>query len=167
MRNQSRYLLLVAVLLAVYYVLCGFYLNHLGYYSQEALFYMEKSKIILNGLGDRLKVMGLTSPILPFYSSFIFSSISFVPPPVIASAICMAVLFYLMASTLIKRSNDIFYIFVMLIIFLLHPGMLYAATSGKSIALVLVFFFLFFFNLLKFYRIHCQYLFGDPNILRL
>ena len=77
MRNPSKYLLLVAVLLVVYYVLCGFYLNHLGYYSQEALFYMEKSKIILNGLGDRLKVMGLTAPILPFYSSFIFSSLFF------------------------------------------------------------------------------------------
>ncbi len=152
MRNQSKYLLLVAVLLAVYYVLCGFYLNHLGYYSQEALFYMEKSKIILNGTGDRLKVMGLTSPILPFYSSFVFSFIHFVPPPVIASALCMAVLFFMMATTLIKRTNDIFYIFVLLITFLLHPGLLYAATSGKSIALVLVFFFLFFFNLLKFYR---------------
>ena len=152
MRNQSKYLLLVAVLLAVYYVLCGFYLNHLGYYSQEALFYMEKSKIILNGLGDRLKVMGLTAPILPFYSSFIFSAISFVPPPVIASSVCMAILFYLMASTLIKRSNDIFYVFILLIIFLLHPGILYAATSGKSVSLVLIFFFLFFFNLLKFYR---------------
>ena len=152
MRNQSRYLLLVALLLAVYYVLCGFYLNHLGYYSQEALFYMEKSKIILNGSGDRLRVMGLTSPILPFYSSFIFSYINFIPPPVIASSICMSILFYLMASTLIKRTNDLFYVFILLVTFLLHPGILYAATSGKSIALVLVFFFLFFFNLLKFYR---------------
>jgi len=34
MRNQSKYLLLIAALLAVYYVLCGFYLNHLGYYRQ-------------------------------------------------------------------------------------------------------------------------------------
>lgn len=152
MRNYSRYLLLIAVLLAVYYVLCGFYLSHLGYYSQEALFYVEKAKIILNGLGDRLKVMGLTAPILPFYSTFIFSFIKFVPPPVIASAIATAVLFYMMASSLIKRSNDLFYIFILLIIFLLHPGMLYVATSGKSTALVLIFFFLFFFNLLKFYR---------------
>lgn len=152
MRNQSRYLLLIAVLLAVYYVLCGFYLNHLGYYSQEALFYAEKTKIILNGVGDRLRVMGLTAPILPFYSTFIFSFVSFVPPPVIASSLCMAILFYMMSSNLIKRVNDIFYIFILLIIFLLHPGIIYAATSGKSIALVLIFFFLFFYNLLKFYR---------------
>jgi hypothetical protein len=153
MRNQSKYLLLITILLAVYYVVCGIYLNGLGYHSQEALFYIEKSKIIIDGIGNRLKVMGLTSPIIPFYTSFIFSSIKGgLIAPVIASAICTALLFYMMASTLIKRVNDIFYLFVLLIIFVLHPGIIYAASSGKSISLVLIFFFLFFFNLLKFYR---------------
>jgi hypothetical protein len=152
MRNQSKYLLLITILLAVYYVACGIYLNGLGYYSQEALFYIEKSKIILDGIGNRLKVMGLTSPMLPFYTSFIFSSLNGLIAPVVASAICTALLFYLMASSLIKRVNDIFYLFVLLIIFILHPGIIYAATSGKSISMVLIFFFLFFFNLLKFYR---------------
>ncbi len=152
MRNPSRYLLFIAILLGVYYILCGIYLHSLGYVSQEALFYIEKTKIIVDGLGDRLKVMGLTAPILPFYSSFIFSAISASYAPIIASSVFMALLFYLMASTLIKRANDLFYIFILLVIFLLHPGILYAATSGKSVAMVLVFFFLFFFNLLKFYR---------------
>jgi len=32
----------------------------MGYYSQETLFYVEKAKIVFEGLGDRLKVMGLT-----------------------------------------------------------------------------------------------------------
>jgi hypothetical protein len=152
MRNSSKYLLVITLLLAVYYIVFGIYLNHLGYFSQEGLFYVEKTKIIVDGLGNRLKVMGLTSPILPFYASFIFSAISPVFAPVIASSICTAILFYMMASTLIKRANDFFYIFILLIFFALHPGMLYAATSGKSIAMVLIFFFLFFFNLLKFYR---------------
>lgn len=152
MRNQSRYLLLITVLLAVYYVVCGIYLNQLGYYSQEGLFYIEKTKIILDGLGNRLKVMGLTSPLLPFYMSFIFSVKNNILAPVIASSLCTALLFYLMARSLIKRVSDIFYLLVLLIIFLFHPGILYAATSGKSIAMVLIFFFLFFFNLLKFYR---------------
>jgi len=152
MRNQSRYLLLITLLLAVYYVVCGIYLNHLNYYSQEGLFYVEKTKIILDGLGNRLKVMGLTSPILPFYTSFIFSFRNNILAPVIASSICTALLFYLMARSLIKRVSDVFYLLLLLVIFLLHPGILYAATSGKSIAMVLIFFFLFFFNLLKFYR---------------
>jgi hypothetical protein len=41
---------------------------------------------------------------------------------------------------------------MMLILFFLHPGLLYAACSGKAIYMVLIFFYLFFFNLLKFYR---------------
>jgi len=152
MRNQSKYLLLITILLAVYYIAGGIYLNRLGYFSQEALFYIEKSKLVLGGLGNRLKVMGLTAPILPFYTSFIFSPINSVLAPVIASAICTAILFNMMASALIKRVKDLFYLLVLLIIFIFHPGILYAACSGKSIAMVLIFFFLFFINLLKFYR---------------
>jgi len=151
MNKLSKYLLLITLLLALYYVALGIYLSRLGYYSQESLFYVEKAKIIFEGLGNRLKVMGLTSPILPFYTSFIFSPINSILSPIIASAICTAMLFYMMARTLIKRADDVFYIFILLIIFLLHPGILYVACSGKSIAMVLIFFFLFFFNLIKFY----------------
>jgi hypothetical protein len=152
MRNQSKYLLLITILLAIYYLVCGIYLNHLGYFSQEAMFYIEKTKIVLDGLGNRLKVMGLTAPILPFYASFIFSAISPNLAPIIASAICTSVLFFMIGGALLKRANDDFYLLILLIVFVLHPGILYVACSGKSIALVLVFFFMFFFNLLKFYR---------------
>src|ERR1700732_1441274 len=99
MRNQSKYLLLIALILAIYYVILAIYLNGLGYFSQEGLFYVEKSKIIIDGYGDRLKVMGLTSPILPFYTSFIFSKIDILAP-IIASALCTALLFYMMAISL-------------------------------------------------------------------
>ncbi len=152
MRDQSKYLLLISILLAVYYLLGGIYLNRLGYLSQEALFYIEKSKIVTYGLGNRLKVMGLTAPMLPFYASFIFSAINSILAPVIASAVCTAILFHIIAVSLLKRINDVFYLMILLIIFLFHPGIIYAACSGKSISLVLIFFFLFFFNLLKFYR---------------
>ena len=152
MRNQSRYLLLITILLAIYYLVLGIHLNHLGYLSQEAMFYIEKSKIVIDGLGNRLKVMGLTAPILPFYASFIFSAISTSLAPIIASSIITAVLFFLIGSALMKRAKDDFYLFILLIIFIFHPGILYAACSGKSIALVMLFFFMFFFNLLKFYN---------------
>ncbi|MCR8561783.1 hypothetical protein KXD93_29270 [Mucilaginibacter sp. BJC16-A38] len=154
MRNQSKYLLLITILLAIYYLVCGIYLNHLGYFSQEAMFYVEKSKIVVDGLGNRLKVMGLTAPIIPFYTSFLFSFSKYTAmiAPIIASSLCTAILFFMIGSALLKRAKDDFYLLVLLIIFLFHPGILYAACSGKSIALVLVFFFMFFFNLLKFYR---------------
>ncbi|MDB4920782.1 hypothetical protein [Mucilaginibacter sp.] len=152
MKKQSKYLLLITILLAIYYLVLGIYLNRLGYFSQEAMFYIEKTKIVLDGAGNRLKVMGLTAPMLPFYASFIFSAISATLAPVIASALCTAILFFMIGSALLKRAKDDFYLFIILIVFIFHPGILYAACSGKSIALVLVFFFMFFFNLFKFYR---------------
>jgi hypothetical protein len=150
--NNSKYLVLITILLAAYYLVCGFYLYKSGYSSQEGLFYIEKAKLVLDGVGNRLKVMGLTAPILPFYMSFVFTAISASLAPVIASAISMAILFYVMASALSNRYKNTFYLLILLIVFVLHPGVLYAACSGKSIALVMLFFFMFFFNLLKFYR---------------
>jgi hypothetical protein len=158
--SLSKYLLFITILLWVYYLAFGIYLNKLGYFSQEGLFYVEKAKLVLGGMGERLKVMGLTAPLLPFYTAFIFSPINNilapevtpVIAPVIASSFCTAILFYMIARALSDRYNDAFYLLILLLIFTLHPGILYAACSGKSVAMVLIFFFMFFFNLLKFYR---------------
>src|ERR1700751_689104 len=119
MRNQSKYLLLITILLAIYYLVCGIYLNHLGYFSQEAMFYIEKAKIVVDGVGNRLKVMGLTAPIIRFYTSFLFSfsSLTAAIAPIIASSICMAILFFMIGGALLKRANDDFYLLVLLVIF--------------------------------------------------
>lgn len=153
MNKRTLYLILISVLLAGYYVFLGIYLHNLGYYNQESLFYTEKGKILFEGLGNRLKVMGLTAPILPFYGSFVFSFAgSHLLAPIFASAIGTAMLFYIMARTLTRRSNDDFYLLMLLVLFALHPGLLYTAASGKSIYLVLIFFYLFFFHILRYYK---------------
>ncbi|MBB5396448.1 hypothetical protein [Mucilaginibacter sp. AK015] len=146
------YLAILTLLLVIYYLVCGIYLNNLNYYNHESLFYIEKAKIVFEGLGNRLKVMGLTTPMIPFYTTFIFTIFSNTLAPVLASAIGTGVLFYIIASTVAKRLNDEGYIWLLLVIFLLHPGIIYTAASGKSIYLILIFFFLFFLNLFKFYR---------------
>ncbi|WP_461453680.1 hypothetical protein [Mucilaginibacter sp.] len=151
--SKSFFLVLITLFLAIYYLVCGIYLNHLGYTNTEALFYIEKARIVFEGSGNRIKVMGLTSPIFPFYSIFIFFiTCSKTLAPVIASAIGTAVLFNIMAGNLVKRFNDDFYLLILLIIFIFHPGILFVACSGKGVYLVLIFFFLFFLNILKFYR---------------
>ncbi len=150
--NKGLYLLLITVVLAAYYIILGIYMNKLGYYNQESLFYIEKSRVILNGVGNKLKIMGLTSPLIPFYGAFLFTSINFSLAPVIASALGTAVLFYIMASTLEKRFNDSYYLLLLSILFLFHPGLIYTACSGKSIYAILIFFYLFFLNILKFYN---------------
>jgi hypothetical protein len=156
-RSKSFYLILIALILAVYYIFIGVYLNKLGYTNQESLFYIEKGKIISHGLGNKLRVMGLTSPLLPFYGSYIFSFINPILAPVLASGIGTALLFYIMATALVKRNKDNFYLLVLVVIFTLHPGIIYTACSGKSVYMVLIFFFLFFINLLKFYNSNTTY----------
>jgi hypothetical protein len=152
MKNQSRYLFFITILLAAYYLVWGIFLNKFGYSSQESLFYIEKSRIIFDGVGAKLKVMGLTAPIIPFYASIIFSAINSQLAPVVASAICTAALFWIMSGVLLKLVEEEFYLAILLVVFLFHPGILYVACSGKSIALVLIFFFLFFLNLIEYYR---------------
>ena len=150
-RSKSFYLLLITFILAAYYLVCGIYLNKLGYTNSESLFYLEKAKIVFDGVGDRIKVIGFTSPIFPFYATFIFTTISGLSP-LIASAIGTALLFYIMAKSLTKRFNDDYYLLILVLLFLFHPGLLYTACSGKGIYLILIFFYLFFLNILKFYR---------------
>jgi hypothetical protein len=152
MKNQSKYLVISSIILAAYYIICGIHLSREGYLSQEALFYIEKSKIVLGGVGSKLKVIGLTAPIIPFYTALIFAPFNAILAPVIASSICTAVLFFFLASALLKNLNSFFYLFILLVIFVFHPGIIYAACSGKSISIAMIFFFLFFHNLLKFYR---------------
>jgi hypothetical protein len=153
MRSRKLFFFIITVLLAVYYLYCGIYINQHGYTNAESLFYIEKAKIILEGIGNRIKVMGLTSPILPFYGTFIFSALGGgVLAPVIASAIGTALLFYIMARTLLKYTNNFFYDILLVLLFIFHPGILYVACSGKGIYLSLIFFLLFFLNVLKFYR---------------
>ncbi|MDB5144842.1 MAG: hypothetical protein JWQ66_3555 [Mucilaginibacter sp.] len=149
--RRGLYLILIAIFIAAYYLLLGIYLNKLGYYNQESLFYIEKSKVLFEGLGNRLKVMGLTTPILPFYAAFAFFKINNLLAPVIASALGTALLFYIMANTLIKRTSDDFYLWLIIALFLFHPGLLYTACSGKGIYLVLIFFYLFFYHIIRFY----------------
>ncbi|TSD63737.1 hypothetical protein FFF34_014290 [Inquilinus sp. KBS0705] len=152
MLNKSYYLAFLAGILAIYYLVCAIYLNDLGYYNHESLFYIEKAKIVFEGIGNRLKVMGLTAPMIPFYAIFPFTLVSNTLAPVLASAIGTAVLFYMMANALMKRLKDDVYVILLLVLFLFHPGLLYSACSGKSIYIILIFFYLFFLNLIKFYR---------------
>ncbi|MFD2144856.1 hypothetical protein [Mucilaginibacter antarcticus] len=106
--SRSQSLAIVTAVVAIYYLIFGVYMHSLGYFNQETLFYVEKVRIIFEGAGYKLKVIGLTSPPLPFFATFPFTTISPLMAPVIASALGTAALFYLMASTLVKKRRMIF-----------------------------------------------------------
>src|ERR1700744_5312078 len=122
--SRSGFLLIITAFLAAYYIAVGVYMNGLGYYNAESLFFIEKSRVVFEGIGYKLKIIGLTSPLLPFYSTFVFSLASTVLAPVFASAVGTAVLFYLIAVTLTRYNyeDDTIYLGVVLLLFMFHPG---------------------------------------------
>lgn len=150
-KRRLIYLVLIGVLLAVYYLIIGLNMYHAGYHNHESLFYIEKARIIFEGVGDRLKVIGLTSPIIPFYGMLPFMGLNSATAPVMASCIGTAILFLVVGICVIKTTNDNFFVLMLLIMFLFHPGILYMACSGKGIYMSLIFFFLFFYNIFRFY----------------
>ncbi len=149
--TTGQSLVIITLLLAIYYLVCAYALNDIGYSNLESLFYVEKARIVFEGVGYRLKVMGLTSPIIPFFATYAFTVIDPLMAPVIASCVGTAALFYIIANAVTKRLKDDFYLFLVLAVFLFHPGMLFTACSGKSIYLVLIFFYMFFANLFRYF----------------
>ncbi len=162
--RRLLYLILISVLLAVYYLLLGINIQHAGYYNHEALFYIEKAHIIFDGNGSRLKIIGLTAPILPFYGILPFSFNNLLAP-VIASAIGTAILFLIIAIIIIKTTNDKYFLLILLILFTFHPGIIFTACSGKGIYFSLIFFFLFFYNIFRFYQSNTTFHISIASIL--
>ncbi|CCH54140.1 hypothetical protein BN8_03284 [Fibrisoma limi BUZ 3] len=156
--NRARlWIFLSAVLLAAYYLLIGLNGQRLGFHTQEALFLTEKAMIVWQGIGDKLPVIGLTFPVFPFFFSLAFSSVFPLLGPVIASALGMAVLFYLVLDD--QRELDVPWLIRLgtALTFFLHPGLLYAAASGRSVYAVLLFGYLFFRSLLAYFRSNTTY----------
>ena len=147
------YSILISIVLAAYYLILGVYVHKNGYFNHEQLFDIEKGRIIFEGIGDRLKIIGLTSPLIPFYGMLPFIGFHgiLLLAPTIASAMGTAVLFLIMSIGIGKRTDNQFLIIILLLVFLFHPGIIYMACSGKGIYAALIFFFLFFYNIFRFY----------------
>ncbi|MBW4890898.1 hypothetical protein KXQ82_14315 [Mucilaginibacter sp. HMF5004] len=163
-KNDLTYLIFLSVILAVYYLVLGLNIHSKGYYNHESLFYIEKARIVFQGMGNRLKVIGLTAPILPFYGimPFIFN---YSLAPYIASAIGTAVLFLIIGICTLKTTKDPFYMLVLLALFIFHPGIIYMAGCGKSIYIIIIFFFLFFYNTFRFYYSNTTFHISISSIL--
>jgi hypothetical protein len=164
-KRRLLYLLSITLLLALYYLILGINMYHAGYHNHESLFYIEKARIIFEGAGDRLKTIGLTSPILPFYSMLPFVGINYSIAPIIASAIGTALLFLIIGIAVIKTTNENFFILILIVLFVFHPGIIYTACSGKGIYLSLIFFFLFFYNIFRFYYSNTTFHISIASIL--
>ncbi len=158
-------LLLVSLLLLAYYIGISTILMDNHVHHSEALFLSEKLKMLFLQQEGRLRTVVLTFPTIVFYSTIPFAFISYAWAPVIASSFCTTLLFYRIMRECGKKNIPLSTMMALLLpLFILHPGIVYVAVSGRSAAAVLLFFYLFFLSLFNYFNTHTSYYLAKASI---
>ena len=155
----------LAIFLLGYYLLMSWILHRSGFEHSEATFVAEKIKLLFEADENTLLTLGTTFPALIFLSSVIFTPFGYPYAPVLASTTFICVLFFLLLvdfgkSKLPRRV----YLTALAILFIFHPGLVYAAVSGRGIAAILLFFYLLFRSLFKYYATQTTFYLASASI---
>ncbi len=144
---------LLAIVLLSYYLIIAWVLHRTGYEHSEALFLAEKSRLLFEAKENTLLILGTTFPTLVYLSTVVFSLFGYPFAPILASVTFTTILFLLLVQDFSKTSlQKKFFIPMLCMLFLLHPGLVYTAVTGRSIALLLLFFYLLFRSLFIYYK---------------
>jgi hypothetical protein len=144
---------LLAILLLCYYLILSWILHRQGYEHSESLFLAEKARLLFETRDNTLLILGTTFPTLVYLSTIVFSVFGFPFAPVLASATFTSLLFYFLLRDFAKSNlQQRFFIPMLVLLFVFHPGLIFSGTSGRSIALVLIFFYLVFRSLFVYYK---------------
>ncbi|MEN9918077.1 MAG: hypothetical protein RL662_513 [Bacteroidota bacterium] len=144
--------LLITMLLACYYIYLAINLQTEGWYTPESLFFSEKASLLFSGENNTLKISLFTYPLIGFLVSLPFSLLDTLSGPVIASSLGMAgICFYLLRA--FRQQNMGYFLQVAtLMLFVLHPSIVYAAISGSGdyiTIFVLIIFYVTLFHYLS------------------
>ena len=144
---------LLAIILLTYYIIIAWILHRSGYEHSESLFLAEKTRLLFEARDNTLLTLGTTFPTLVYLSTVVFSLFGYPFAPVLASATFTTLLFFLLVLDFSKSGlQRRFFIPMLLLLFMFHPGLIFAGTSGRGIALVLLFFYLLFRSLFVYYK---------------
>ena len=144
----------LALALLVYYLIMSWILHRTGYEHSENLFIAEKLKILFESDENTLLTLGTTFPTLVFLSSLVFTPFGYLFAPILASIAITTSLFYTIISDFKETSKvaPIVYIPVIVLLFVLHPGLIYTAISGRGVAAILLCFYFVFRSLFRYYQ---------------
>ena len=143
----------LAILLLSYYLILSWVLHRTGFEHSESLFLAEKARLLFEVKSNTLLTLGTTFPTLVYLSTVVFSLFGYPFAPILASATFTTLIFFIIAQDFAKSNMQRrFFIPMLCLIFFLHPGLIYAGTSGRSIAIQLLFFFLLFRSLFIYYK---------------
>jgi len=146
-----------SILLFAYYLFIAYNVFKNGVFSNEGLFYVEKAVLMSNKDLDKLKLVGLVFPQIPFICTWLFSIFSVVFAPFITSAMGTAILFYIIVSSIKEHPFRNWLFMGILLTFAFHPGFLFVAVSGKSIYMMLIFFYLFISSFFRYFKSNTSY----------
>lgn len=144
---------LSAILLLLFYVIIAWLLNRSGYQHSESLFLAEKTRLLFQCKDNTLLTLGTTFPTLVYLSTVVYTFFGFPYAPIIASITFTTLLFYVIMRDYLKSiiSSRVF-IPVLILLFCLHPGLVYSAVTGRSIGIILFFFYMLFRSLFNYYK---------------
>lgn len=144
----------LALALLMYYLIMSWILHRTGYEHSENLFIAEKIKVLFESDENTLLTLGTTFPSLVFLSSLVFTPFGYLFAPILASIAITTALFYMIVNDFKNTSkiSAIVYVPVITLLFFLHPGLIYAAISGRGVAAILLFFYLVFRSLFRYYQ---------------
>jgi hypothetical protein len=141
-----------------YYIILAWIIHRAGFEHSEALFHAEKIKLLFEVNENTLLTLGTTFPSIIYISSIFFTPFGYLYAPVLASIVFTTLLFYVVLIDF-EKSPIPRRVFVPMIflLFFFHPGILYAAISGRGVAAILLFFYLVFRSLFKYYQTQTTY----------
>lgn len=144
----------LALVLLVFYLLLSWILHRTGYEHPENLFTAEKIKLLFDSRDNNLVTLGTTFPTIVFLASLVFTPFGYLYAPILASIAVTVMLYYTVLKDFKETSKlpDFVYIPLVTLLFFLHPGLIYAAISGRGVAAILLFFYFLFRSLFRYYR---------------
>ncbi|MDE3145369.1 MAG: hypothetical protein KGL19_14525, partial [Bacteroidota bacterium] len=155
----------IALFVLVYYIIIAWVIHRTGYEHSEAMFIAEKIKLLFETDDNTLLTIGTTFPSIVFLSSIIFTPFGYPFAPILASIAFTSILFFILLIDFTKSQLPRRVFLPMLIlIFVFHPGIVFAAVSGRGVAAILLFFYLLFRSLFKYYKSQTSYYLSMASI---
>jgi len=157
--------IILSLCLLAFYLLLAWLIHRTGFEHSEALFMAEKTKILFEAENNTLLTLGTTFPTITFLTSIIFSPFGNLFAPILASSSFMVMLFFFILNDFEKsKLPKHVYLIVTCMLFVFHPGFIYAAISGRSVGAIMMFFYLVFRSLFNFYRTQISYYLSMASI---
>lgn len=165
MKKQKLIIRILGLLMLLFYIKLAFLLNNAGIEHSEALFLGEKAKLLFETDANVLQLLGTTYPNIIYFGTLLFSWIDYDIAPVILSCCFTALLYFLLLrDTILFGTQKKILVIALTILFVIHPGILFTAVSGRSVAGILLFFFLLYKSIFRYYRTGISYYLSMASI---